>query len=95
VSDPHNLRVSLKINGKTVQDGSTGDMMWVLLAQRSIEAILLVSRHSFRIPQLIEHTTSIMTLEEGDLLLTGTPEGVGPVKYVWLNFEQLHAADIF
>lgn len=34
----------------------------------------------FRIPQLIEHVSGIMTLEEGDLLLTGTPAGVGPVK---------------
>jgi len=34
----------------------------------------------FNIPRLIEHCSSIMTLEEGDLLLTGTPEGVGPVK---------------
>ena len=25
----------------------------------------------FRIPRLIEHVSSIMTLEEGDLLLTG------------------------
>lgn len=53
----------------------------------------------FDIPRLIEHVSSIMTLEvslsfalcqpdllnthlclqEGDLLLTGTPEGVGPV----------------
>ncbi|KAF9447602.1 hypothetical protein P691DRAFT_782211 [Macrolepiota fuliginosa MF-IS2] len=33
----------------------------------------------FRIPQLIEHVSSVMTLEEGDLLLTGTPDGVGPV----------------
>jgi len=33
----------------------------------------------FRIPQLIEHISSIMTLEEGDLILTGTPSGVGPV----------------
>jgi acylpyruvate hydrolase len=34
----------------------------------------------FRIPQLIEHVSSIMTLEEGDLLLTGTPSGVGPIS---------------
>jgi len=34
----------------------------------------------FRIPKLIEHVSSIMTLEEGDLLLTGTPSGVGPVS---------------
>ncbi|KAG8746847.1 hypothetical protein FRC10_003369 [Ceratobasidium sp. 414] len=33
-----------------------------------------------RIPQLIRHVSSIMTLEEGDLLLTGTPRGVGPVN---------------
>ncbi|KAJ3538619.1 hypothetical protein NMY22_g5092 [Coprinellus aureogranulatus] len=34
----------------------------------------------FNIPQLIEHVSSIMTLEEGDVLLTGTPPGVGPVS---------------
>jgi len=34
----------------------------------------------FRIPRLIQHVSSIMTLEEGDLLLTGTPSGVGPVN---------------
>jgi len=33
----------------------------------------------FKIPRLIEHVSSIMTLEEGDLLLTGTPSGVGPI----------------
>jgi len=33
----------------------------------------------FRIPKLIEHVSSIMALEEGDLILTGTPSGVGPV----------------
>jgi len=33
----------------------------------------------FRIPRLIQHVSSIMTLEEGDLLLTGTPAGVGPL----------------
>lgn len=36
---------------------------------------------SFRIPQLIEHVSGIMTLEEGDLLLTGTPDGVASVKH--------------
>ncbi|KAH8117022.1 hypothetical protein DFH11DRAFT_1145117 [Phellopilus nigrolimitatus] len=33
----------------------------------------------FPVPKLIEHISSIMTLEEGDLVLTGTPSGVGPV----------------
>ncbi|KAG9051567.1 hypothetical protein FS837_004077 [Tulasnella sp. UAMH 9824] len=60
VKDPHNLKLWLKINGATKQDGTTSDMI-------------------FRIPRLIEHVSSIMTLEEGDLLLTGTPAGVGPI----------------
>ncbi|XP_021898349.1 acylpyruvase FAHD1, mitochondrial [Carica papaya] len=34
----------------------------------------------FKIPYLISHISSIMTLFEGDVILTGTPEGVGPVK---------------
>jgi len=33
----------------------------------------------FKIPRLIEHISSIMMLQEGDLILTGTPQGVGPV----------------
>ncbi|GBE81847.1 Uncharacterized mitochondrial hydrolase [Sparassis crispa] len=33
----------------------------------------------FPIPRLIEHVSSIMSLEEGDLILTGTPSGVGPI----------------
>ena len=31
----------------------------------------------FTIPALIEYITHVMTLEPGDLILTGTPEGVG------------------
>jgi len=34
----------------------------------------------FRIPQLLEHVSSIMTLEVGDVVLTGTPEGVGKIS---------------
>ncbi|KAF0441600.1 putative mitochondrion protein [Gigaspora margarita] len=33
----------------------------------------------FKIPTLIEHISSIMRLEKGDLILTGTPSGVGPI----------------
>ncbi|ORX73760.1 hypothetical protein DL89DRAFT_276994 [Linderina pennispora] len=33
----------------------------------------------FQIPQLVEHVSKIMRLEEGDLILTGTPKGVGPI----------------
>lgn len=34
----------------------------------------------FKIPYLISHISSMMTLLEGDVILTGTPKGVGPVK---------------
>ncbi|WP_026843089.1 fumarylacetoacetate hydrolase family protein [Citrifermentans bremense] len=33
-----------------------------------------------RIPELISYLSSIFTLEPGDLVLTGTPAGVGPIK---------------
>ena len=34
----------------------------------------------FGIPQLLSYISGIMTLEAGDLVLTGTPAGVGPLK---------------
>lgn len=33
-----------------------------------------------RIPQIIAHISAIFTLEPGDVILTGTPAGVGPVQ---------------
>jgi len=35
---------------------------------------------AFSIPILIEYITSVMTLEPGDVIATGTPSGVGPLK---------------
>jgi 2-keto-4-pentenoate hydratase/2-oxohepta-3-ene-1,7-dioic acid hydratase in catechol pathway len=34
----------------------------------------------FSIPELLAYITAAITLEPGDLLLTGTPAGVGPVS---------------
>lgn len=34
----------------------------------------------FKMPELIEYLSKYMTLNEGDLLFTGTPAGAGPVK---------------
>jgi 2-keto-4-pentenoate hydratase/2-oxohepta-3-ene-1,7-dioic acid hydratase in catechol pathway len=34
----------------------------------------------FRIPELIEFITQVMTLYPGDVILTGTPSGVGPME---------------
>ncbi len=33
-----------------------------------------------RIPELISHMSAIFTLEAGDIILTGTPAGVGPIQ---------------
>ena len=33
-----------------------------------------------RIPQIVAHISAIFTLEAGDVILTGTPAGVGPVR---------------
>lgn len=40
-----------------------------------------VSDMIFSIPVLIEYISHIMTLEPGDLILTGTPEGVGKLQH--------------
>ncbi|HET9064897.1 MAG TPA: fumarylacetoacetate hydrolase family protein [Gemmatimonadales bacterium] len=34
----------------------------------------------FAIPELLAYISAFMTLEPGDLILTGTPEGVGPLS---------------
>lgn len=34
----------------------------------------------FKIPYIVSYISSIMTLMEGDVILTGTPAGVGPVR---------------
>jgi 5-carboxymethyl-2-hydroxymuconate isomerase len=60
IADPHNLNLTLSVNGEKRQDGSSSDMI-------------------NRIPRIIAHISSIFTLEAGDVILTGTPAGVGPV----------------
>lgn len=35
----------------------------------------------FKVPELIEYISSIMTLEPGDIIATGTPAGVGPLRH--------------
>lgn len=61
VPDPHDLRLTLTVNGETRQNGTTADM-------------------AFPIATLISAASAIFTLEKGDILLTGTPAGVGPLQ---------------
>ena len=34
----------------------------------------------FKIPEILEHISKYITLNEGDIIITGTPENVGPIK---------------
>ena len=58
VPDPGFLRLRTILNGQTVQDARTSDMI-------------------FSVPFLISYISSLATLEPGDLILTGTPAGIG------------------
>ncbi len=62
------LRVLCRLNGETVQDGTTDDLI-------------------FDVPALIAEISAVMTLEAGDLIVTGTPPGVGFVRKppLWLK----------
>lgn len=42
----------------------------------------------FDIPELIEYASRVVTLEKGDLLLTGTPAGVGVVRNPKISLER-------
>jgi len=44
------------------------------LRQRSSTGMMI-----FRIPEIIAYLSTVFTLDPGDLVFTGTPEGVGPV----------------
>ncbi len=58
IADPHNLRIQCRVNGQTLQDSNTEQLI-------------------FKIPALVSFLSQGMTLEPGDIVLTGTPPGVG------------------
>ena len=78
VPDPHNLRISLTIDGETLQDSNTSDLI-------------------FKIPALIAYISSTTPLEAGDIISTGTPEGVGlgrtPKRWLKPNEEVIITID--
>jgi 2-keto-4-pentenoate hydratase/2-oxohepta-3-ene-1,7-dioic acid hydratase in catechol pathway len=39
----------------------------------------MLSEMIFKVPQIIEFVTNVMTLLPGDVILTGTPAGIGPM----------------
>lgn len=60
VLDPHDLRITTRVNGAIKQDARTSQMIHDIAKQ-------------------IAFISGVMTLLPGDAILTGTPEGVGPV----------------
>ena len=58
IADPQNLSMWLEVNGKRMQSGSTGTMI-------------------FPVKKLIAYVSYCMTLLPGDVIITGTPPGVG------------------
>jgi 2-keto-4-pentenoate hydratase/2-oxohepta-3-ene-1,7-dioic acid hydratase in catechol pathway len=58
VPDPHSLAIRMRVNGNTLQDSNTSNLI-------------------FKIPFLIHYISASITLEPGDIIATGTPDGVG------------------
>lgn len=56
--DPSELRVTQRLNGETLQDSSTSNLI-------------------FPVADVVAYVSHVVTLEPGDLILTGTPDGVG------------------
>lgn len=65
VPDPQQLDISLTLNGKVWQQGSTADMI-------------------FSCAELVAFASRLCTLRPGDIILTGTPSGVGATTSTWL-----------
>ena len=66
--------------GPHIVDASGFDPSDVRVQQRLNGEVLQDARTSdliFDVPTLVEYVTAAITLEPGDLILTGTPEGVG------------------
>ncbi len=61
IADPHNLKLRTLVNGETMQDSNTSELL-------------------FKIPHLVSYLSRAFTLLPGDVIITGTPPGVGMGK---------------
>lgn len=61
VADPYDLRVQCEVNGRLLQDASTGQV-------------------AFSFERIIAELSWGMTLRAGDVILTGTPSGIGNAR---------------
>jgi 2-keto-4-pentenoate hydratase/2-oxohepta-3-ene-1,7-dioic acid hydratase in catechol pathway len=58
IGDPQSLGISTRLNGKTMQQSNTCNMI-------------------FSVAEILAYISRLVTLEPGDIIATGTPEGVG------------------
>ena len=58
IPDPQTLGIRCRVNGETLQDSNTADMI-------------------FSVAEIISFLSQGITLEPGDVIPTGTPDGVG------------------
>jgi 2-keto-4-pentenoate hydratase/2-oxohepta-3-ene-1,7-dioic acid hydratase in catechol pathway len=58
IGDASGLRITQRVNGETLQDGNTSNLI-------------------FGVERLVSHISAVFSLEQGDVILTGTPAGVG------------------
>jgi 2-keto-4-pentenoate hydratase/2-oxohepta-3-ene-1,7-dioic acid hydratase in catechol pathway len=61
IRDPQQLAIRLDVNGQTMQDSNTSEMI-------------------FSVAEQIAHISRYLTLHPGDVVLTGTPAGVGSAR---------------
>jgi len=68
VPDPQVLPIRAVLNGETMQDSNTSNMI-------------------FGVAEVVAFVSQAITLEPGDLIITGTPAGVGAFRSppVWLR----------
>lgn len=75
IAEPQNLRMRLTVNGETMQDGNTSEMI-------------------FSVAEQIHYLSSILTLQPGDVIATGTPTGVGMGRGIYLKPGDVMVASI-
>jgi len=80
--DPANAGIRCFVNGKTVQDSSTENLVSCCACfqcplPRTSKTLPISLLQIFKTEFLIEWISKHITLKPGDLILTGTPPGVG------------------
>lgn len=61
VTNPHQLTITLSVNGKIRQQANTSELI-------------------FKIPEIIQYISRHLTLAPGDIIATGTPEGISELR---------------